>query len=523
INGLVALETPLASADDFKVVTAELPANTLQPGSNLVRFEVVQRHRTDCTVQSTYELWTQVDPAATLIDFKGDAAAMTPATLEDLPAVGYDASGRTTIHILTSRTNEAAVLPLMLRLAQAIALYGQYPNPSVVVGERKGETDGPGTLTLLVAPTSDLAAMTDRPPAATGQPMVSFLPSAAGGPSVLAITGADWSQIQAAIDAVALRVDRPLDVPRTSMDTASWFAPNVHFFTGAEAVPFADLGVPTQQFSGRRLRVEFGVGIPSDFYAEAYGEATILLDAAYTPAVLPASHIDVYVNGQIAATTRIVTKGGGIFRHFPINLPLRNFHPGVNRITLEAVLDTADDRVCGPGGSIAGPDRFALFDTSEFSLPSFARIGRRPDLAAFAGTGSPYNRQVAPSALVVPRTNSDTIAAASTLVARLAIQAGRIVPVTATPMAGVGDRPAIFIGATGQMPPELLRRLGISDEIRTAWKPDAGIARRAGGAAADAASPQLPGADRESTDVLFDEWRNKLSDGGGWRGQVSGI
>jgi hypothetical protein len=519
-NGQVILEEPLASSDNFRSVSAEIPASVLQAGTNLLRFQALQRHRTDCSVQSTYELWTDIDPAGTTLAFSGADTAGTIEALEDLPALGYDATGRTILHFIAPRAGDSAVAASIIGLSQSLGLYGQFPNPSAMVSESSSQSDGAGTLTVVLGPAGALDGMLGETSiAAATSPVVSFVTKPDLGATVLAITGSGWSQVQAAVDAIADKIDRPLDVTRSVLGTSAWFAPDVHFFTGPESVSFAKLGVASQQFSGRRFRVEFGVGIPSDFYAEAYGEASILLDAAYTPEVLPASHIDIYVNGQIAATTRIVNKTGGIFRHFPIQVPFRAFRPGVNRIAIEAVLDTDADRACGPGGSAAGTDRFALFDSSEFSMPQFARIARRPNLAAFAGTGFPYNRQHAPSALVLGRSSTQTVSAASTLMARLAMQAGRIVPVALSSMANVGDRPAIFVGSTAQISVDVLARLGIASDARTAWKPDTIRSSLPGGTAAATSAPS----DTEDTDALFSRWRNQLSDGGGWRGQVSGF
>lgn len=521
LNNQVALELPLASSDGFTTASADIPANALQPGANVVRFQAIQRHRTDCSIQSTYELWTDIDSEATRLSFPGAVRSdLAPQTLEDLPAVGYDAAGRTTIHIVTSRAEDTALATAIVKLSQALALFGRYPNPSVVVSEGKGEPDGIGTLTVVLGASSDIAPMMANPPDASAQPVVGFVDEPSLGTVVLAVTGSGWGAVEAAVEAIAARVSRPLDVPRTAFDTSAWFYPDVHMFVGEGSATLDQLGVTTQQFSGRRFRVTFGVGIPSDFYADAYGEATLLLDAAYTAAVRPASHIDIYVNGQIAATTRIVSTSGGIYRHFPIQIPFRHFRPGVNRIELEAVLETEADRACAPNGSATGPDRFVLFDTSAFSMPPFARIGRLPDLAALAGTSFPYNRQPSPSALVLARSNARTVSAAATLMVRLAMQSTRIVPLIAVPPANVGNRPAIFVGAASQIPTNVLGVLNISRDIATLWKADSGIAAAAGASM----RPRLPNdPDTGNTDVLFDQWREKLSDGGGWRGQVSGL
>ena len=56
--------------------------------------------------------------------------------------------------------------------------------------------------------------------------------------------------------------------------------------------------------------------------------------------VLPGSHIDIYVNGNIAATVPITTGGGDILRHLPISVTMRHFRPGLNMIAIEAVLLT---------------------------------------------------------------------------------------------------------------------------------------------------------------------------------------
>lgn len=96
-------------------------------------------------------------------------------------------------------------------------------------------------------------------------------------------------------------------------------------------IALSELGLESSEFGGRRFRNEFYVGMPADFYASAYGEAAMLLDAAYSSQVLPGSHIDIYVNDEIASTVPISNNGGGIFRHLPINVTMRHFKPARTR------------------------------------------------------------------------------------------------------------------------------------------------------------------------------------------------
>ncbi|MBZ9937479.1 cellulose biosynthesis cyclic di-GMP-binding regulatory protein BcsB [Mesorhizobium sp. BR1-1-16] len=525
LNGEVVLETPLASSEKFNPVTAAIPSGLLRAGANVLNFQAFQRHRTDCSIQSTYELWTDIDPSGTKLNLEAGGSPDILQSLEDLPAVGFNAKGITAIHFVVPGVAQGAASDNMLKLAQAIGVLGGYANPAVTVTGTQEAPDSRGTLTVLLGTADNIVPMLSTPiTSAATQPVVTFVDDPRVGASVLVVTGANWGQVGAAVDAIAARADRPLGQSRLTLNTASWLSPDVHYFTGREAVPLNKLGIGTQQFSGRRFRAQFAVGVPSDFYAESYGEATLLLDAAYTSAVLPASHLDIYVNGQIAATTRIVNRNGGIFRHLPVQIPFRHFHPGVNIIMIEAALNTEADLACAPGGSIAGPDRFVLFDTTEFSMPNFARIARRPNLSAFAGSGFPYNIAPVPSALVLGRTDIDTLSAAGTLVSRLAIQAGRIVPLTLSAATNVGNQPTIFVGVASQFSDGMLGRLGIAETVRVSWKgdvprPPAGPDMQMPGASTPGSAAMPP--DQENTDAVFDRWRTQLAGGGGWRGQVS--
>ena len=76
------------------------------------------------------------------------------------------------------------------------------------------------------------------------------------------------------------------------------------------------------------------------------------------------------------------------------------------------------------GGNNSLVKRFALFDTTEFIVPSFARVGQRPNLAATSGTGFPYNSAEIPVPLLVG-TEPESLSAATTLMARLSVAAGR--------------------------------------------------------------------------------------------------
>ena len=175
--------------------------------------------------------------------------------------------------------------------------------------------------------------------------------------------------------------------------------PPVPLISGPRTLTLAELGIATEEFSGRRFRREFFVGLPGDFYLRRLSARRRSTSTrAYTAEVRAGSRIDVYVNGFIAANQPLTSDDGDILQHLPIKVSMTHFRPGVNTIAIEAVLDTEADAICAPGTVAGGPNRFVLFDTSEFAMPAFARVERWPDLSALAGAGLPYARDRGPGA-----------------------------------------------------------------------------------------------------------------------------
>lgn len=507
INDRQVIEQPISSANGVTGLQAAIPPGLLRSGPNLITIGTAMRHRTDCTISSTYELWTEIDRSRSFLAFpSGDVARLR--RVDDIAAIGSDEKGVTQFTIVAPAADLALSTGPIIRLAEGLARMANMPNQSVTIVSKPGQASGPGRLTIAVGTPAELSSVMQDPPAgASVSSVAAFVDDARLGQSALVLSGPTWDVISAAIETIVKPVDRPTGTTRTTLTTSAWRAPDTRLFTAAGKATLGELGALTQEFSGRRFRTDFAVGIPSDFYANAYGEATILLDAAYSRDVLPGSHIDVYVNGNIASTLPITQAGGGIFRHFPVNVTLRHFRPGANVIALEAVLLTSADAICAPGATGLDAPRFALFDTSEFRMPDFARIGRRPDLAGISGTGFPYSRSPTPVPLLLERGSLPALSAAATLLARMSVVAGRLIPVdlTHTPAAAI-DRDAIFVGTIDSLQPQLLGDLGLAPEARTVW--------------GNAPTGIDPASDKAETRQVFDRWREQLSDGG-WRGRIS--
>ncbi|HEU4519834.1 MAG TPA: cellulose biosynthesis cyclic di-GMP-binding regulatory protein BcsB, partial [Microvirga sp.] len=468
LNGEVVLDAPIESPGGLRTIRVPVRRNLLRAGQNRVRFEVSQRHRTDCSVNATYELWTQLDGAATRLTFARGGARLR--TLDDLPAVGADVTGTTTLraHVPGLATGQAG--SRFLRAVQAIAIRGRYQHLVVQVADQPAAGRAAGAVTLVVGTAGEIRGLVEGlPQEATSRAWAGIVADPRQGEVVVA-TGPSAADVDAAVETLAAPTLRPVGVIRTEVDTLAWSAPDTPLVAGERSIRLSSLDISTQEFSGRRFNTSFKIALPSDFYADAYGEAILYLDAAYATMVRPGSHLDVYVNGRITSTLALNAGRGGIFQRFPVRLTLRNFKPGVNDVTVESILLTESDAQCVPGGTVPGPNRFALFDTSDIVFPEYGRIGRHPNLSAFSASAYPYLLAAEPVPVILGRQDASHYAAAATLLAKLAHSAGRPIPVdTGVTMLSVGTRPALVIGTAGQLAPSLLPVVGVSDTIRTSW------------------------------------------------------
>lgn len=527
INGERVSEMPIASSDRLKRSSIALRKGLLRAGQNTIGFEAVQRHRIDCTVGSTYELWTRIDGAGTRLSFRNPGARPSSLrSLDDLPAVGADEGGQTNIIIVAPGASRAVAANSILAVAQALALRGRYGQVAVTVTEQLPARIRPGTLTVALGTSEEMRVLLGALPAdANGRSFLGFIPNPQKSSDLLLVTGEGWPDLEALVaKLLTAPVSRPANINRKTMDTASWHVPDAPFIADKQAIRFSELGIPTQESTGRRMRVRAVVAMPGDFYANAYGEATLYLDGGYSQDVLPGeSHVEVFVNGNVAATVPLNAATGGLFQQFPITIPLRHFRPGINEIWFEAVTLAKSDLACGPGATLPGKSRFALFDTSALAIPNFAKIGVSPNLAAVAGTGFPYS-VASHVVLIMGRQDNANLSAAATLLARIARNASR--PLAIDLLAGpaaIGDRPALIVGAAGQMPAGLLPRIGIADNVRATWpqRADAVVVTpdAEGAAVFDAvinrlqgreATPEASGGAAPTAEAIRDRWRGSL-------------
>lgn len=467
INGENVIDTPIASSDTIKRVTATVRPGLLRAGQNFIRMEAIQRHRTDCTITATYELWTDVDSGSTTLTF-AEGTTKTLRSLEDLPAIGVDTTGVTTIRVVAPKVYRPEIRDRLLRLVQLIALRGRYARPVIQVVETDPGPSPVGTIKVVMGLAGELRGLVPgMPDVAMQQPLTMMMQEAGSIGSTLLVSGPTWADLDSAIGVIAAQAVNTVNVQRGLIDTAAWHWPDVSTAFGRQSFRFADLGVPTQEFSGRRLKAQFALNLPADFYATEYGEALLYIDAAYTSAVRPGSHIDVYVNDKISTQMTITVQGDVVRRH-TIRVPLKNFKSGLNFVTIEVGLITDADNRCAPGETLSEANRFVLFDTSSFEFPEFGRIGLQPDLGVLSVGHFPKDDEIA-TTVVLARPDPLNVAAAGTFLARMARNAGTPMRAQFSNAASAEDESVLFVGAVEQIPQGLLSNVRVSEHLRMVW------------------------------------------------------
>lgn len=472
VNDVPVSETAIGSptAEDPGVLDIDLPSSLLEPGFNAVRIEVQQRHRVDCSIPATYELWMQVDPATAGLTFDG-LAASSLSDVTDLPALPPAEDGTVALRLVVPKGTDAAALDRLLRSAEAVALRGRFAHPDIEVvsapADRPGLDIVAGTVDELKrADLGDLIPTDDAP--------VVLRAGDTPGHSTLVLSGQAPAEVDAAVASLA-----PAAGGETAGTPAGQRAVTLaggRPVEGGSVVTLGDLGVPSQEFSGRLFRTGFDVLLPPDFYPADYGKMTLRLDAAYAPGLDRGSQILVRVNGRDAAALPLGDRAGDAFRQRPVTVPLGSLRSGLNHVVIEAELGTAGDKACDAATTVAasggtGGKRFALLDSTSIELPAIARIARMPSLSATAAAGFPYAGRKAPGLLYLPHPDADAVAAAATLLSRAAVAAGG--PIDARLALGRNvdlNGPALVVAAFADLPPAMIEAAGLDAAVmRNVW------------------------------------------------------
>lgn len=409
VNGAQVGEFPVRSPSGFDTQSIAVPSSVLRAGVNQVRLRAVQRHRVDCSMEATYELWTEFD--GQMSGFRS-GSAIGSDNFASLRTVGRNGRGLTDLRLILPQGSGEAALNRAAPMIETLALALNRDDVSVTVAETPGT--GPGIDVLLASDDDEpsLQAISGDTPyglsiAAGADPARRkvVLRSANGNEISAMLLDAINGPLKPVLDS-GIRAQRPGEI-RTEASTS---------------YTLADAGYVPAPFSGRLFRTRFDMIMPADFYPAEYATLDLALHAATSPGLKPTSQLLVRVNDQIVKSLPMRDADGEVFSGRRLELPLRAFRPGRNQIELLAELERpADDRCIFAERNETVP-RFILLDTTEIRVPALARVARLPELAALAGTAYPYEGSAAVRVHAM-KPDAASISTALTMIAKMSIAA----------------------------------------------------------------------------------------------------
>jgi len=461
VNGRPISESAIASGGGARSSEVALPAGALSPGWNALRIAVDQRHRVDCSIASTWELWTEIDRARSGLVFPA-GHRVERRDVADIAGIAPDDHGRVALRLVLDGEADPRRSERAFRAAAALALIGGFLDPVVTVTRR---TDtAPGIDVVIGRAATALDGEAARLPAGT----ISVVDD--GDPERLTVVlPGDDAAVDRALAQFADLAERRGEGSEAGLAARS--AVGGRPIASGERVRLAELGAVSTEFSGRLFRTGFDLRLPADLYAADYAKVRLKLSGGLAPGLDRSARLTVLVNGRQAAGAPIVAPRGEVFTDRTLTIPLSAFRPGPNRVEIEAALPTAADASCDPAVQIEGPKRFLFVDRSELVFPTFARLARLPDLGATAaGVLERLTAEARPT-LYLPHPDGAALTAAATLTTRIAVANGRAeVPPLAFRNPPVDAVSAIVVGAFADLPPTVIGAVGLeAGQVRAAW------------------------------------------------------
>ncbi|WP_426237190.1 cellulose biosynthesis cyclic di-GMP-binding regulatory protein BcsB [Pararhizobium sp. DWP1-1-3] len=434
VNGRSAGTLRIASPNGFKSEALTIGAGLLKPGRNQVVLRARQYHRVDCSLEATYELWSELDPSQS-----GFVAGSHHGfrTFADLLTVARTDANVTDIRLVLPQAATAEMLNDAAPALQTLALFMNREDLAVTVGEKPGT--GPGIdLYVSTDKTGAQARDADGRPAPYG---LSVRDAGNGGRAAVSLRGATRADMSSQLlQAIQGPLKESLDSGIFSRQSGAIIADASTSYT------LSDAGYETRVFSGRLSRTGFNMVMPADFYPADYATIGLKLSAATSPGLKRAAQFLVRVNDRVVTSYPFRNTAGEQFDGKLIELPLRAFRPGNNKVELLAELPVEADETCAPEARDDTRPRFILLKDTRIEIPALARIGRLPDIGALAGTAYPY-ADGRPFDIFIERPDAQSAGAALTMLSRLALAARN--PLNANIRLGAanpaGDRNALVI------------------------------------------------------------------------------
>ena len=430
INGTVLAAVQAGSPDKPALLPVRIPPGLLVPGANVVRVSSVLTHRVDCSVQATYELWAKLEPTQTGLLVPRDAA-LPIRSLDELGLEPLAPDGTTRIHIRAQGELGSSDLEAVAGLVNAVTRRAGLVRPVVDVGPEAGQGAG---FDVVVSSTDGVEQAAQGLSVARSNGVTIGRDTTTSRLVVILPAGFDSSTLPG-----------PMPGKSAAQNRTVW---NEGFHK-----TLAELGSPTEVFSGRHYDSKLDITLPPDFLA-SNDRAKLLLDGTHSGSLVEGSALVFRVNGTLVSTMPLSAGKAERFQHAIVELPLRFFHPGHNEIGIEGTTSTVADAQCDTA-TMSREARLSIAGSSELDFPSFAHLTTLPQIPAALALRTAASDGT--SHLYIPGTNNAVLGAGLTVLANMAASQDKV----GTPQLHIGmpaesDPPGIVVGAGSDLP-EYLR------------------------------------------------------------------
>jgi len=481
LNGEVLGQAPLRGREPEGRIQLNLPAALFRQGYNDLALKAAQHYTTECEDPTAPELWTEINPAESLLKLDYELAAIRPSLAEIEHLVSPLATGATfPLDIATAPGDDVAgrLTEVGARIAAGMALRLKYVPltvtsktleplpPEAEAGPSEARLAGTGAHDVVVAGTRGAiaAALPADVVAEITGPYLALLP-VAGRPGrfALVVSGTSAEDVLRAAEAFSLAGLRLPDRRSTLVGELSFpelpVYGHVNALEAEQQYRFEAFGMETATLgSGRGDRVSFEAWVPPDLFVPVDANLEMHLHLAYGAGASPASSLALFINDDFVSAIRLGSPEGGVYRDYTLLLPATWLQPGTNRIEFRSFMQPE-----GEGSTCFAPsDRglmVTLFEDSWMALSAARHHVSLPSLGLMARTGFPYSAPSDGSGIHVALADesAEIRGAAWTLFGKLVQQAG-------TPLhlarfgapKDAGDRHMVLVGTTGRIPDAML-------------------------------------------------------------------
>jgi hypothetical protein len=458
VNGTEVGSTGLVAGDPRRVEFS-VPTGVIHPGYNAVTIEADQRHRVDCSINATYELWTKIDPEKSGFVYAG--VNRSSLSLVDLLPLSGTTNGRTAMRVIMPASAQMNEYSRALNVVQALTILGNFNHPSVEFGTTPGT--GPG-IDVYLGTKDELATLlgsTHKAVSSDEHIIVEAEDQASR--KRLIISGLDAADLDTRaleLTSVASK-DRPVG---TKEGLNALVNLKGRTLSPGDKVSLAELGYAAKRFSGRYSVSQLNFTMPSDFYPGDYSSMNFHLSALYVGGLAPNAVLTIKANDKVVANIPLSSTREGEIRDQRLPIPFSVLRPGQNTLQIEARLPSRLDAACESVDRASASVRLAVNENSYLEIPNYARIGRYPDIAVLTSGLTPkQDGETDPlTYLFVPSYEKQGVDAAATFVAKMAFSSGRVKKVQYTStLPDLNTSNLIAFGSYDTLPSELTTRLNL--------------------------------------------------------------